>query len=272
MSNKNFSKKVREYILRQCDLIDTNYKKCTDEDKSKIIFNSINNIESNAKIHLLVGNNIPDVFNFTSLRAVSFISRIQMYTDYYRSAKLQDKLYETNQLKTFLKVKSYDDIKRFSNNQNVQYEMLESLKEYYESSGYDKVLFNKCLDEKDIKHLKAINPFFEYEYDKSNVKIDLEFMLKNIKKWQKHCAYDLDISYDAASRFVFDLYKLNKEEAQKLLIELFNQDLGIISSTKENDEYIKIGNIILNIDNLSIMFKDYYKYQIKKLKYGKDDK
>lgn len=272
MLNQNNSKKIREYVLEQCTSFDIIFNKCSDEEKANILFKSINNFESNSKIHLLEGKNIPDVLDFSVLRGTALLSRIQMYTDYYRSAKLQDKLYETNQLNTFLKVKSYDDIKKFSNSNYVQCEMLESLKDYYESSGFDKVLYNKSLDEQDVKHLKAINPFFEYEYNKSNVNIDLNFINKHIKKWQKYCAYDLNISYDAAARFIFELYKISKQEAENLLIELFNQDLGIISSTKENDEYIEIGNVKINADNLAIMFKDNYKYQNKKLKYRKDDK
>ena len=35
---------------------------------------------------------IPDVIDFSTLRLASLLTRVQMYTDYYRSVKLQDKL------------------------------------------------------------------------------------------------------------------------------------------------------------------------------------
>ena len=69
-----------------------------------------------------------------------------------------------------------------------------------------------------------------------------------------------------AARFVFELHTLRKEEAENLLIDLFREDLGIISSTAEDEEYIQMGQVRVNIDNLATMFKDYYKYQKKLIK------
>lgn len=266
MDKQNISKQIRKYIYKQIDLIDTTFNNLNDEEKANIFFQSMDNIESNSKIHLLNGYNIPAVLDFGVLKTTTILSRVQLYTDYYRSVKLQDELYGTEVLKSFPKIRSYNDLKRFFSTNINKYEMLESLKEYYFSSGFDKVLFAKCLEENDVKHLKSINPFFEYEYNKCNVNVDLDFIVKHIKKWQKYFPQDINLSYIQASKFIFDLYKLRKEEAENLLIELFREDLGIISSTNNDEETITMGQVKINENNLAIMFKDYYKYQEKVLK------
>ena len=266
MDKQNISKQIRKYIYKQIDLIDTTFNNLNDEEKANIFFQSMDNIESNSKIHLLNGYNIPAVLDFGVLKTTTILSRVQLYTDYYRSVKLQDELYGTEVLKSFPKIRSYNDLKRFFSTNINKYEMIDSLKEYNESSGFDKVLFAKCLNEKDINHLKTINPFFEEEYEKCNIDVDLDFIVKHIEKWQKQLPLDVDMSYYQASRFIFELYTLKKEEAQKVLLDLFREDLGIISSTAQDDEYIQMGQVKINVDNLAIMFKDYYKYQKKVLK------
>ena len=266
MNNQNISKQIREYVYKQCDLIKGLFDEVTDEEMANILFESMNNLESNSKVHLLNGYNVPGVLDFRTLRLATLFTRVQMYTDYYRSVKLQDELYGTSVIDSFPKIKSYENLKDLFNTNINKYEMLDSLKEYHESSGFDKVLFAKCLNKKDVKHLKSINPFFEYEYNKCNVDIDLDFIVKHIEKWQKRFPQDLNISYDQAARFVFELYTLKKEEAENLLLDLFREDLGIISSTKENEDYIQMGQITINMDNLATMFKDYYKYQKKLIK------
>ena len=266
MEQKNYSKQIRRYVINQCDLINDVFNGVSNLEMSQLLFESLDNIESDKKVHILNGYKIPEVFDFSILKGISVLSRIQMYTDYYKSAKLQDKLYNTSELAIFPKIKSYEDIKNFSKNDIVQYEMVESLKEYNDSTGFDKVLFAKCLDKKDIKHLKSINPFFEYEYNKSNIEVDLDFIIKHIEKWQKYYPFDTNLSYDKASAFIFDLYHIRKEEAENLLLDLFREDLGIISSTNPDEECIKMGQINLTMPNLATMFKDYYKYQKKVLK------
>ena len=266
MGNQNTSKKIRNYIRNQCSIIDETFWDVSDSEKAAIFFESMDNFESSSPIHILRGHDVPDVVDFKILRGITIFSRIQLYTDFYRSMKLQDKLFGTDRLESYPRVKSYDDIKKMSENDIVKYEMLDSLMEYNESSGFDKVLFSKCLDESDVKYLKSINMFFEEEYEKSNINVDLDFIVKHIEKWQKSFPMDINISYDQAAKFIFDLYKLKKEEAENFLVDLFREDLGIISSTKsENEDSIMMGQVCLNVDNLSIMLKDYYKYQKKVL-------
>lgn len=263
MINQNNSKKIRKYVCEQCELINLIYSPISEIEISEILFQSIDNYESNQTTHMLIGCSLPHEFNFNALKGTALLMRIQLYTDYYKSVKCQDKLYGTNVLMKFPKIKSYEDLQKFSKDENTQYEMLDSLKEYNESSGFDKVLFAKCLDKKDINHLKAINPFFEEEYEKCNVNVDLDFMFRHIKKWQNFFPMDVEMSYDQASRFIFDLYKLNKEEAENLLIDLFNEDLGIFNSTGQDEEYIQMGDLRINLSNLAIMLKNYYKYKEK---------
>lgn len=274
MLDRNNSKIIRDYVMEQFNLINNLDNNLTFEDKAQILFDSMDNFENDNYLHYLISPSVIDKIDFEAYRIITILSRIQMYTDYYMSSKLQDKLIGSYELINFPKVDSYDKLKEVSSDKENRIKMLnkikmlESLKEYYNSSGFDKVLYAKCLDKKDVNHLKAINPFFEYEYNSSNVEINLDFMIKHIEKWQKSYQDDIDLSYLMASNFVFDLYKIKREEAENLLINLFKQDLGIISSTNldDDDEYIKIGQVNMNIQNLAIMFKDYHKFQNKILK------
>ena len=267
--NANCSKNLRKYIIEQYDFIrrfhdDKDY--LTEEEKINVLFEIILNGEIERPFRKLAATQIDDHIDFRKLQFISKLQRIQMYTDYYRSVKMQDKMCSTHVLKNFPKIKNYGDLVRFSLDENAQYEMFQSTLEYDESSGFDKVLFAKCLDEEDVEHLKTINPFFEYEHEKCNVDVDLEFIVKHIEKWQNQFSYDPELSYDKASRFVFELHELRKEEAEKLLTELFNENLDIISCVDKDDEYIEMGQVKISMDNLAVMLKDYYKYHEKVLK------
>ena len=143
--------------------------------------------------------------------------------------------------------------------------MLYFLFSYNEISGFDKVLLNKCLEETDINILKNVNPFFESEYNATNVDVDLDFLKRQIEKWQKSYPDDIEKSYMEASYFLFDLYKINKEECESVIIDLIRQDLGIYSCNEERENTIKIGQAIFDEDKLSMMLKDYYKYETKEL-------
>ena len=271
MSNENISKNIRNYVVKKCILIDDMFPDLSEEAKAIIFFNSLDSLENDAELHLFTGYNIPYDFNFSAVKGTALLSRVQLYTDYYKSVKLQDRLCGTNVLRTFPKINSYEDLKRFSHNKNIQYEMLDSLIEYSDSTGYDKVLFAKCLDNKDVEYLKRFNPFFEEEYIKTNVVVDLNFIKNHIQKWQKCFEFDKLMSYHKAVDFIFDLNMLDPNTVKKLLLELFDQDLGIYSSTNAEDDVIKVDKIRVNPEGLYYMLKEYYEHETKSLKYTSSD-
>ena len=151
--------------------------------------------------------------------------------------------------------------------------MLDSTLDFVVMNDLDRTLLFKSLEKKDINLLKSINPFFESEYNKYNKKIDLDYINDNISKIQQIIPDDKYVSYNLASRFIFDLYHINKDEAEELLINLFRQDLGIYSKDVINDEeeIIKMGQINLSIECLQYMLKDYYLFSRKTLKHKWDD-
>ena len=276
MNNQKISKKIRNYINEQYEIIGDFYPNMNKEEKSKLFFDSLDNFEKDKSFcvisRYISKHKIPEEINFIGVKGASILSRIQLYTDYYRSVKLQDRLCGTMVLRTFPKINLYEDLLKYTKDETVQYEMIESLKEYSDSTGYDKVLFAKCLEKKDVDYLKRFNPFFEEEYNESNVSVDLNFVKNHIEKWQKSFTFDKTLSYHKAVKFIFELNIIEPNTVKNLLLELFNQDLSIYSSTNAEDEVIKVDKMRVNQEGLYYMLKEYYEYETKKLKYTSSDK
>jgi len=268
MLNKNNSKKIRNYILEQYYIIDELFNELTEIEKNQILFDVVEAFDNKNVLDEISDNNI----DFRRYQTVSKLSKIQIFTDYYRYKKISDKVYGSRFINSIPKINSYEDLDKYCKNPYTRHEMIEAVKEYGESTKLDRILLNKCLDIKDVKYLKSVNPFFEYDYNKYNINIDLDFIIKQIKKWQKFYPQDVSLSYDILSRFIFQLNYCRKEEAEKLLLELFDEKLSIYSSTDSAEETINIGNIRIGMRHLNIMLREYYDYNKKVLKYIKEDK
>ena len=265
---KNNSDKVRESVIKYYGFISELFD---DQEQVRILFwNSLNTFDKDGVSKEYLS---PYMFNISRLdemkdtgKFLSVTSKIQMYTDFYRFDKLSAILNNGEVKEFLLKNDSYEKINKYFNSEQLPNYMLYYLMKYTQASGYTKVLLNKCLNEDDIKLLSSINPFFMEEYEKSNVLVNLDFIKKHIGKWQKSLPDDEDESYIESADFIMKLYKLREKEATDLLIELFRQDLGIISYDNDDVEIIKIGQISVSRKNLAIMLKDYYKYETEALK------
>ena len=201
-----------------------------------------------------------------------YLLKTQMYTDYFRFLKLQDVIYGAEQLKKLPIIEDYDDILDYSDNNIVFIQMLDSMRNTHISSEYVKILLNKCLSNREVKYLSNLNPLFKLEYEMYNKDINLEFIKDKMFEHIEETPDKKQEVFEEASAFLFDLYNINKEEATNLFIELFNQDLGIISSTYEDENTIRLGQVVLRMDNLALMLKDYYEYEQKQYKLNRRNK
>ena len=268
---RDYSGEIRKYIYDSCELINHIFNNI-ETDYYDMFYDSLWNMDYNNYLHFLVGEDT-NISDPNILKGMSLLMRTQLFTDYYISLKAQDKLYNTKSLENLPSINSYDDIVSLSYDDNAKKEMLESTLDFDIMNDFDRTLLFKSLDKKDVEYLKKINPFFKKEYDEYNKEIKLDFINDGISKIQEVISIDKNVSYNLASRFIFDLYHINKKEAEKLLIELFRQDLGIYSKDIINDEeeIIKMGQINLNIEGLQYMLKDYYLFSNKVLKNKWDD-
>lgn len=274
---KNYSEEVRKSVLMYYGYISElfGYNSKSDENICKgistVFWNSLNTFDSDARFKIFTtpflyafenknAYNIPDIAKFLSVT-----SKLQMFTDFYRLNRYGN-IVEDKPSKDLSSIDSYEFINIAFQDHDLANVMLYALANYEESSGYKKILLDRCLNEKDVETLSKINPFFKEEYDKSNIPLDLEFIKKHIGKWQKSFPNDEDESYVQSADFIMKLYKINKDEATALLSDLFRQDLGILDYKGDDEDIIKIGQVTINHRNLALMLKDYYKYETQTLK------
>ena len=268
---KNNSSLIRENIIKYYGFIANLYNYQSANEINSTFWNSLDAFESDSPIKIFTVPstydnkylyNIPETAKFLAIT-----SKIQMYTDFYRFNKYSNIIYN-KELKDLNDSCSYEGLNQNFNDKKLSNVMFFSLVRYAESSGYKKVLLNKCLNKNDVEKLSKVNPFFKEEYDKCNISLDLDFIKKHISKWQTSFPDDEAESYIQSADFIMKLYKINPEEARELLIDLFRQiqDLGILSYNGEDDETIKIGQVSVNNENLALMLRDFYQYEVKTLK------
>ncbi len=273
MENKNYSNEIRKYISRQYNYA-KNYFENDDKETVDITYlYTLDAIEEDLKCRLIVSNRTATINDLEIARLFAKLSRIQMYTDYYRYLKFQDVLYNSNLVKNFPEINSYEDLKMIFEDQIAACEMIKACLEFSQSSGYDKVLLTKCLTFNERSHLLKINPFFEYELKKYDLKVDLNFISRHLKKWQTCFPNDKEKSYDETVKFIADLYKISNVEGSKLIIGLLNELGNPFISNYASDESSKAKTTNLVMDNLMLkkMIKDYDEENNHTLKYTNGD-
>lgn len=165
---------------------------------------------------------------------------MQMYTDYYRNERylslILDKPFCIASFKYFFERENYST-GIFENS------MVSSLKKFPDLSAYEKVLQTKCLSEKENIYLMGKNPFYEYEKNKYDIDITLDFIRKHIGIWQKKFN-DEEKSYDGAVDFIYKLNIIRTEEAKNLLMLIceflsVNYDEKLLLSKSQLKELLK---------------------------------
>ena len=260
MSKINLSDNIREDICEEVLYLISNFGKVSLNYVKKII-NDIDNDSYKIINRYQMDNNV------VITRYTSDIFKMQMYTDYYRVMKYKNIL-NNNENLVIIKP-NLKQINHMIDDNVICANMLHCMLITYMCLNMERVLANKCLNKEDIEYLSNLNPYFKDEHERYNTNIDLEYVKNEIKKLKDE--KNPNIEYLVMSNLIFNYYKINKQETEKLLIELFNQDLGIITSDVIPDEYIKLGQVILSKENLALMLRDYYKFEEKKLKLKKDD-
>ena len=184
------------------------------------------------------------------LNVFSYMSLIQMYTDYYRVSNYFDKEKASKFGVDELKYEIYEE--------ELLKKMLSALKIFYDASGYFKILINKKTDQFDNEYLSFLNPLYNEERKKLNVTLDLNFINRHIEKWQKSFPNNINLSFDESAKFIMNLYKISKKDAENVLKELFKSDIKIINYKRIVPNSIIIGNYIVTEENLKHMLRDNY--------------
>ncbi|MBO5182872.1 MAG: hypothetical protein J6B64_00505 [Bacilli bacterium] len=176
---------------------------------------------------------------------VTTLIKMQAYTDYCRYQKYIFVL--TNKEVNILPYECFEE-----NIQDgyIEDSMLGSLLKFNSLSGYEKILYTKSLSMNEHNYLKSLNPFYEIEKDKYDIDITLELIERHIEKWQKSFE-DKEKSYKAAANFLYNLNKINDNDARKILTEI-NQILGL--TTSDNYDELSSKEKLINL------LKKYHKY------------
>ena len=155
---------------------------------------------------------------------------IQSYSDFYRIGRFKNFIEAENS--SFVKI-DYDKISYLFDDPDVYVEMIKSVEEFSNLSAYDKILITKMLTKKEHNKLKEMNPFYEYEKNMFDIKVNKEFILRQIDNWNKN--FDLETSMNATADFILKLNDLNNKNVEILFNEInFNYDENL-----DNKEKIK---------------------------------
>ena len=256
------SMKIRHYIK---DLYNFIGYECNINDKEKLYELICTHIElgenpSIPKLLLSTGLYLPNDYDLKQLRVLNIISYIQMYTDYYMNLKYTDYQEGTNKL-DHLNIKSYEDIKKKFFNRRIAYQMMDSSLDFISSSAYEKIISYRLLDKNDCKLLSSINMFFEDEKGKYDIDIDLNFLYKQISKWQNAFEDQKELSFFSASMFLYDLYNIDKEDAINVISDLlntFDNEIFISNSNLNEETIMDINGILIDDTILAGIIKDSY--------------
>lgn len=223
----NFSKEIRD-----------TYKKVFDLTKRFAVIIRTNAVEDEEYISYVVSEIIsvfvvPIINKAENLNRnnVMFLSILkQMYTDLYKRLNYLEKIdlieeSEKEILNTLKSINSVEELLEFSNNQKNSYLLSHAIMRFNDLSVYDKVLEIKALSKEDVDVLIEFNPFFEIEYNSLNVKIDENFIARQIKKWQRIFKNDISKSYRDASFFIEKYSILDSNLKEKIITTYKGENL-----------------------------------------------
>lgn len=139
---------------------------------------------------------------------------IQLYTDLLRKLRYESSIKQifdsSNEiLKEIIEIQDYESILEVFDNPKISVESIKALEQFNDLPAYKKVLEYKSLKSEDIEKLSKLNPLFLEEYQKFNVQVNENFIINQIEKWFKKYPENHDVAYIEASKFLFDLYKIN---------------------------------------------------------------
>ncbi len=235
---EDYSKLTRKIAIDLHKIVES--KKLSEEVNNRIFLNSLNYIDTYSylkKIQLIgIGER-----SYRFARLISTMIRTQMYTDYYRNEKYLSLLSNKK-----LNVISYEEFLNNGINNHFENSMVSSLERFPDLSGYEKVLQTKSLNEQENIYLIKNNPFYEYEKNKYDIEITLDFIKKHIGIWQK-CFNDEEKSYDGAADFIYKLNIIRTQEAKNLLMQICE-----FLSVKYDEK------ILLSKSQLKELLKKYY--------------
>lgn len=213
----------------------------------KCINNLNNNLIKNVGISLISDDVIienDNLYNESNKmdRVFSTIFKMTAYSDLYsklalmqKCNKLSDEEFEIFEL---LKcVSSFDELLDLFKSSPILFSMaIKSMLEFYNSSFYHKILRIKNLNEKDINNIKRINTIFDSDLENYDIDIDADYISKKILKnlGPKH---SFDELITDVTIFLHSLLLVDKNSAEKIVLQLIKNNILLINYMQELDEF-----------------------------------
>ena len=260
MNDRNYSKELRKYIMKCYTLLSVYLK--TENNKELIdgLKFSYNSTFSNSQyLEVITANKIVTIDDIKRIKPMTIFSIVQMYTDYYRYLKHQDVTEGTNYT-NYLTFDSFEEVLWFLNQEDMLNEFYDSMIEYKTSTTLDKILLEKCLEEKEKQRLLKINPFYEYEMNKYNPDVTLKLITGQIRKWQEHYPNNIRSSYRQTANFLSELYKTKPQETSIVIKQIMNKigNVQIENYCIDTDSYMSINEKQIDEFLLEGLLTDYY--------------
>lgn len=242
---KDYSQETRETITHIYDTIskyvDFRYG-ILDTDKRKyIILSTLNSSEEVAY------QMIHTSYQYVCLASTIAMIRNQMFIDTYKRLNLNEKLGSiSKESKSHLETlrSNIDYQKRWEISKNVYSSiasiMLESVFNYKKTSVFEKILQVKALETKDVDELSKNSPFFEQEYNKYNIPMTKEFLVDRIVRLNNGIYKENnEKSLDEVVNFIFDLYRVNKQEGEPLVDSILLEKTELSLEQENSGDFIE---------------------------------
>lgn len=241
---KNYTKEIRKVVSKLYKWLMIKYNDIYGNINENILYTSVleslNISEQYGMLYMF-----RDAGCLMTLGVVTLV-RSQIYIDYYKKLNLKQKLgrispSEQEEFK-LLKENSEPSLRiNLSRNacNSLSYNMLNACLTQEKTSVFDKILEVKALSKEDIRTLGNNMLFFDEDFQRYNFDISIDFIINKVKKLNLgRYKEDNEKCYDEVTDFIFNVYKVNKEEGEKIFDELFFEDSEVFLEKDNSKDFI----------------------------------
>lgn len=213
----------------------------------------------------LLNDNIPEQDKEKMMKIFNTTLKMTSYSDLYSKLALMQKcntLTESdNELFEAIKdISSFEEFdEKFCSSKELFFIAIREMLDFYDSSAFHKILRMKCLDEKDILHIKKVNTLFDYDLESYNKDVDAKYMAKKVIL-NRNLEYSFSDLILESTIFLHTLLLVDNKNAQKLLLELIKNNIMVVGYEEEINQIMPNMEIEEKIesDNYNLKYVEKY--------------
>ena len=202
--------------------------------------------------------------------------KMTAYNDLYSKYALMQKCntlseFDSEVFEMLKNISSFDEFNdKISSSTELFSLAMKEMIEFYNSSGFHKILRRKCLNENDIDNIKRINTLFDSDLESYNKDVDAEYIGKKVSSCM-NSKYSVEDLLDESAIFLHTFLLLDKKSAEKILLEMIKNNVLIINYMEKMNELYNDELLTVEVEsdnyNLEYVKKYLENHDIDKLPY-----